>query len=100
MTMLNVDTRERLISCECDEQRQHAAVPPVNWHEHPTIVSQRPGVRIVNFRSRQPRTQGPGAQAMSDFKRIPPEQAQALREQGAVLVDVRDAADIRQQSHQ
>jgi thiosulfate sulfurtransferase len=28
---------------------------------------------------------------MSDFKRIPPEQAQALREQGAVLVDVRDA---------
>lgn len=28
---------------------------------------------------------------MTDFKRIPPEQAQALREQGAVLVDVRDA---------
>lgn len=27
---------------------------------------------------------------MTDFKRIPPEQAQALREQGAVLVDVRD----------
>jgi diadenosine tetraphosphatase ApaH/serine/threonine PP2A family protein phosphatase len=29
--------------------------------------------------------------AMSEFKRIPPEQAQALREQGAVVVDVRDA---------
>ncbi|WP_285426364.1 thiosulfate sulfurtransferase GlpE [Pseudomonas sp. efr-133-TYG-103a] len=28
---------------------------------------------------------------MTDFKRIPPEQAKALREQGAVLVDVRDA---------
>ena len=28
---------------------------------------------------------------MTDFKRIPPEQAQALRDQGAVLVDVRDA---------
>ncbi|MFJ5299694.1 thiosulfate sulfurtransferase GlpE [Pseudomonas sp. SLFW] len=28
---------------------------------------------------------------MTDFKRIPPEQAQALRENGAVLVDVRDA---------
>lgn len=28
---------------------------------------------------------------MTEFKRIPPEQAQALREQGAVLVDVRDA---------
>jgi thiosulfate sulfurtransferase len=28
---------------------------------------------------------------MTDFKRIPPEQAQALREQGAVMVDVRDA---------
>ncbi|TDV61323.1 thiosulfate sulfurtransferase GlpE [Pseudomonas sp. LP_7_YM] len=28
---------------------------------------------------------------MTDFKRIPPEQAQALREKGAVLVDVRDA---------
>ncbi|MBI6851963.1 MULTISPECIES: thiosulfate sulfurtransferase GlpE [Pseudomonas syringae group] len=27
---------------------------------------------------------------MTEFKRIPPEQAQALREQGAVLVDVRD----------
>ncbi len=27
---------------------------------------------------------------MTDFKRIPPEQALALREQGAVLVDVRD----------
>lgn len=27
---------------------------------------------------------------MSEFKRIPPQQAQALREQGAVLVDVRD----------
>ncbi|MCL6705265.1 thiosulfate sulfurtransferase GlpE [Pseudomonas sp. T1.Ur] len=27
---------------------------------------------------------------MSEFKRIPPEQAQALREQGAVVVDVRD----------
>jgi len=27
---------------------------------------------------------------MSDFKRIPPEQAQALREQGAVVVDIRD----------
>lgn len=27
---------------------------------------------------------------MTDFKRIPPDQAQALREQGAVLVDVRD----------
>ena len=25
---------------------------------------------------------------MSEFKRIPPEQAQALREQGAVVVDV------------
>ena len=29
---------------------------------------------------------------MSEFKRIPPEQAQALREQGAVVVDVRDPA--------
>lgn len=28
---------------------------------------------------------------MTEFKRIPPEQAQALRAQGAVLVDVRDA---------
>jgi thiosulfate sulfurtransferase len=28
---------------------------------------------------------------MTDFKRIPPEQAKALRDQGAVLVDVRDA---------
>ncbi|MCY1535860.1 Thiosulfate sulfurtransferase GlpE [compost metagenome] len=27
---------------------------------------------------------------MNDFKRIPPEQAQLLREQGAVVVDVRD----------
>ena len=27
---------------------------------------------------------------MCEFKRIPPEQAQALREQGAVVVDVRD----------
>ena len=27
---------------------------------------------------------------MSDFKRIPPEQAQALREQGAAVVDIRD----------
>ncbi|GFM50588.1 thiosulfate sulfurtransferase GlpE [Pseudomonas capsici] len=27
---------------------------------------------------------------MTEFKRIPPEQAQALREQGAVLVDIRD----------
>ncbi|MBH1968001.1 MAG: thiosulfate sulfurtransferase GlpE [Pseudomonadales bacterium] len=27
---------------------------------------------------------------MSEFKRIPPEQAQELREQGAVVVDVRD----------
>ena len=27
---------------------------------------------------------------MTEFKRIPPEQAQALREQGAVVVDVRD----------
>ena len=27
---------------------------------------------------------------MSEFKRIPPQQAHALREQGAVLVDVRD----------
>ncbi|PAU62566.1 thiosulfate sulfurtransferase [Pseudomonas sp. PIC25] len=27
---------------------------------------------------------------MSDFKRIPPQQAQALREQGAVIVDIRD----------
>jgi len=29
---------------------------------------------------------------MTEFKRIPPEQAQALREQGAVVVDVRDHA--------
>ncbi|MEJ1225519.1 thiosulfate sulfurtransferase [Pseudomonas sp. NFACC32-1] len=29
---------------------------------------------------------------MTEFKRIQPEQAQALREQGAVVVDVRDAA--------
>ncbi|UQI30680.1 thiosulfate sulfurtransferase GlpE [Pseudomonas bijieensis] len=29
---------------------------------------------------------------MTEFKRIPPEQAQALREQGAVVVDVRDPA--------
>ncbi|WP_420235265.1 thiosulfate sulfurtransferase GlpE [Pseudomonas sp. ABY48] len=29
---------------------------------------------------------------MSEFKRIPPEQAQALREQGAIIVDVRDPA--------
>ena len=27
---------------------------------------------------------------MSEFKRIPPDQAQALREQGAVVVDIRD----------
>ncbi|MBP1126451.1 MULTISPECIES: thiosulfate sulfurtransferase GlpE [Pseudomonas] len=27
---------------------------------------------------------------MSEFKRIPPAQAQALREQGAVVVDIRD----------
>ena len=27
---------------------------------------------------------------MSEFQRIPPEQAQALREQGAVVVDIRD----------
>lgn len=27
---------------------------------------------------------------MTDFKRIPPEQAHALREEGAVLVDIRD----------
>ena len=27
---------------------------------------------------------------MNDFKRIPPEQAQALREHGAVVVDIRD----------
>lgn len=29
---------------------------------------------------------------MTEFKRIPPERAQALREQGAVVVDVRDPA--------
>ncbi|MGN8277207.1 thiosulfate sulfurtransferase GlpE [Pseudomonas sp. SMV71] len=29
---------------------------------------------------------------MSEFKRIPPQQAQVLREQGAVVVDVRDPA--------
>ncbi|WP_210641482.1 MULTISPECIES: thiosulfate sulfurtransferase GlpE [unclassified Pseudomonas] len=29
---------------------------------------------------------------MTEFKRIPPDQAQALREQGAVVVDVRDPA--------
>ncbi|AHL36290.1 sulfurtransferase [Pseudomonas brassicacearum] len=29
---------------------------------------------------------------MSEFKRIPPDQAQILREQGAVVVDVRDPA--------
>ena len=29
---------------------------------------------------------------MSEFKRIPPEQAHALREQGAVVVDIRDPA--------
>ncbi|VVP98116.1 Thiosulfate sulfurtransferase GlpE [Pseudomonas fluorescens] len=28
---------------------------------------------------------------MSEFKRIPPEQAQTLREQSAVVVDIRDA---------
>ena len=28
---------------------------------------------------------------MTEFKRIPPEQAQALREQGAAVVDVRDS---------
>jgi rhodanese-related sulfurtransferase len=27
---------------------------------------------------------------MSEFKRIPPEQAKTLREQGAVVVDIRD----------
>ncbi|GAB7528505.1 thiosulfate sulfurtransferase GlpE [Pseudomonas sp. 3A(2025)] len=27
---------------------------------------------------------------MTDFKRIPPQQAHALREEGAVLVDIRD----------
>ena len=27
---------------------------------------------------------------MTEFKRIPPEQAQALRDQGAVVVDIRD----------
>ena len=27
---------------------------------------------------------------MTDFKRMPPEQAQALRDQGAVVVDIRD----------
>ena len=27
---------------------------------------------------------------MSEFKRIPPDQAQSLREQGAVVVDIRD----------
>lgn len=32
---------------------------------------------------------------MTEFKRIPPEQAQALREQGAVLVDVRDAQSFQ-----
>ena len=29
---------------------------------------------------------------MSEFKRIPPEQARTLREQGAVVVDIRDPA--------
>ncbi|WP_260962164.1 thiosulfate sulfurtransferase GlpE [Pseudomonas citri] len=29
---------------------------------------------------------------MSEFKRIPPQQAQTLREQGAVIVDIRDPA--------
>jgi thiosulfate sulfurtransferase len=29
---------------------------------------------------------------MSEFKRIPPQQAQTLREQGAVVVDIRDPA--------
>ena len=28
---------------------------------------------------------------MSEFKRIPPDQAKALREQGAVVVDIRDS---------
>ena len=37
---------------------------------------------------------------MSEFKRIPPEQAQALREQGAVVVDVRDPANLRRFAHQ
>ena len=33
---------------------------------------------------------------MSDFQRIPPDRAHALREQGAVLVDVRDAQSFAQ----
>ena len=33
---------------------------------------------------------------MSEFKRIPPEQAQALREQGAVVVDIRDPQSFAQ----
>ncbi len=36
---------------------------------------------------------------MSEFKRIPPEQAQALREQGAVVVDIRDPAYFRRAPH-
>lgn len=31
---------------------------------------------------------------MTDFKRISPEQAQALREQGGVVVDIRDAGSF------
>jgi thiosulfate sulfurtransferase len=31
---------------------------------------------------------------MSEFKRIPPEQAQGLRQQGAVVVDIRDLASF------
>jgi len=33
---------------------------------------------------------------MSEFQRIPPERAQALREQGAVVVDIRDAQSFAQ----
>jgi len=41
---------------------------------------------------------------MTEFKRIPPQEAQALREQGAVVVDIRDqpsyaAAHIRGAKH-
>ena len=33
---------------------------------------------------------------MSEFKRIPPQQAQTLREQGAVVVDIRDPQSFAQ----
>ena len=67
MTLYNVDSGE-FHRCECADDGTHA-----NRHNRLDLTISPEGNR-----------------PMSEFKRIPPEQALALREQGAVVVDIRD----------